>query len=88
MMLLTWVFSEMETLVVLERPNVATSAGPLGTVTGVQFVGVFQSPELGLRSHVALPAYANSARKNIRPEAVSETKSLLVKTNSGFPVLR
>ena len=46
----------METLVVFERANVAVSADPLGTVGGVQFVAVFQSPEVGLRSHVALPA--------------------------------
>src|SRR5205807_446868 len=43
--------------VVFERANVAVSADPLGTVAGLQFVAVFQSPELGLRSHVALPAW-------------------------------
>jgi len=88
MMLLTWVSSDIETKVVFDRPKVAISAGPLGTLAGVQLAAVFQSPEMGSRSQVALPARANSARKNIRPEAVSETKSLLVKTNSGFPVLR
>jgi hypothetical protein len=53
---LTLVFAEIETSVVFERANVAVSADPLGTVAGVQFVAVFQSPEPGLRSQVASPA--------------------------------
>jgi len=53
-MVLTSVFAEMETLVVFERPKVAISAGPLGTVIGVQLAAVFQSPEAGSRSHCAL----------------------------------
>jgi hypothetical protein len=53
---LTSVFTEMETLVVFERANVAISAGPFGTIIGVQLAAVFQVPEPGLRSHVALPA--------------------------------
>ena len=53
----TSVSAEMETLVVFETANVAVSTDPLGTVAGVQFVAVFQSPEPGLRSHVALPAW-------------------------------
>src|SRR5437660_477282 len=57
-MALTSVFAEIETLVVFDRSNVAISAGPLGTVSGVQFVAVFQSPLVGLRFHVALPAKA------------------------------
>jgi len=32
------------------------SAGPFGTVAGVQFAAVFQSPLVGLRFQVALPA--------------------------------
>ena len=55
-MLLTSVFAEIETAVVFERANVAVSDDPLGTVAGVQFVAVFQSPEPGLKSHVASPA--------------------------------
>ena len=43
--------------VVFERANVAVSADPLGTVAGLQFVLVFQSPERGLRFHVTLPAW-------------------------------
>ena len=49
--------AEIETLGVLERVNVAVSAEPLGTVIGVQLAAVFQSPDPGLRSHVALPAW-------------------------------
>jgi hypothetical protein len=54
----TVVSAEMETFVMFDMPNVAVSVVPFGTVVGVQFAGVFQSPELGLRSHVALPARA------------------------------
>src|SRR5438876_774710 len=46
------------TAVTLETSKVAVSAGPLGTVAGVQLVAVFQSPLVGLRFHVALPAKA------------------------------
>ena len=52
----TVVFAEIEMAVVFEIAKVAVSADPLGTVAGVQFVAVFQSPETGLRCHVALPA--------------------------------
>ena len=49
----------------LETLNVATSAGSLGTVFGVQFVAVLQSPPfVGLTFHVALPAKAVLAIKN------------------------
>jgi len=53
---LTSVFAEIETLVVFDRANVAMSAGPLGTPIGVQLAAVFQSPEIGSRSHWALTA--------------------------------
>jgi hypothetical protein len=39
--------------------------GPFGTVAGVQFVAVFQSPFLGLSFHVALPANADAASANV-----------------------
>src|SRR5438552_510814 len=42
--------------VILELAKVATSAGPFGTVSGVQFTAVFQSPFVGLRFQVALSA--------------------------------
>src|SRR5712692_10262190 len=48
---------EMEMLVVFESAKVAISAGPFGTVEGVQFAAVFQLPLIGLRFHVALPAW-------------------------------
>ena len=59
----TSVFVEIATSLVFDKPNVATSADPLGTVAGLQFVTVFQSPEAGLRSHIALPAWAKLAMK-------------------------
>ena len=49
---------ESATSVVLEVANVAVSRGELGTVDGVQFVAVFQSPVAGLVPQVALPARA------------------------------
>jgi len=52
----TSVFAEIETAVRLLVANVAVSEGALGTVGGIQFVAVFQSPEFGLVFHVALPA--------------------------------
>ena len=64
----TIVFSELETVVVLESANVAVSAGPLGTVIGVQFAAVLQSPEVGFRSHVGLPACARLASKMNTPQ--------------------
>ena len=39
--------AENETSVVFEVANVAVSDGPLGTVSGVQLVAVFQSPLVG-----------------------------------------
>jgi hypothetical protein len=40
----------------LDAPNVAVSLGPFGTVAGVQLVAVLQSPLVGFRFQVALPA--------------------------------
>ena len=68
---LTSVFAEIETDVVFEEPNVAVSAVPLGTIAGVQFVAVFQSPEPGLRSHVALPAKVVPAAESSKNIAVA-----------------
>src|SRR5438874_11247294 len=39
-----------------EVAKVAVSAGPFGTVTGVQFTALFQLPLIGLKFQVALPA--------------------------------
>ena len=48
--------AEIKTSVTLEEAKVAVSAGPFGTVFGVQFAAVFQSPLVGLRFQVVLPA--------------------------------
>ena len=85
---LTSVFAEIEMAVVFESANVAVSADPLGTVVGVQFVAVFQSLEPGLRSHITLPAWADPARKNIRPQPISRAINLFLEPNSGLAVLR
>ena len=72
---LTSVGSEMEMPVVLETPNWAVSAGPFGTVAGVQLGAVFQSPLAGLRFQVALSAKAVAAairRKTSVGAAASE----------------
>ena len=66
---LTSVFAEIETLVVFERAKVAISAGPFGIVIGVQLAAVFQVPEPGLRSHVALLACATIGTKIERATA-------------------
>ena len=57
-MLLTSVvnWAEKVTVVTLDTLKVATSDGPLGTVSGVQLLTVFQSELVGLDFHVALPA--------------------------------
>ena len=52
----TSVMAERETSVKLEKANVAVSDGAFGTVVGIQFVAVFQSPEPGFVCQVALPA--------------------------------
>jgi len=61
---LTSVLAEVETPVVLETPNIAVSAAPLGTVAGVQLIAVFQSPLTGLARHFALPPKAVAAAKS------------------------
>jgi hypothetical protein len=50
----------MDTVVVFELPNVATSAGSLGTVSGLQFTAVFQLSLVGSSFQVALPAWSAS----------------------------
>ena len=52
---------EKERSVVLETAKVAMSEDPFGTVAGSQFSAVFQSPLVGLRLQVALPACALAA---------------------------
>ena len=55
-MSLTVVLAETETALILEKPNVAISAGPSGTVRGIQLPAVSQSLLIGLSRQVALPA--------------------------------
>ncbi len=55
-MLLTWVWAESESEVMLENPKVARSAEPFGGPPNVQLVAVFQSPFTGTESQVAGPA--------------------------------
>lgn len=62
-MLLASVLAERKTPVVFEMSNVAVSAGPLGTVFGVQLAAVFQSPLVGSSCQVALPATAEPIAK-------------------------
>jgi hypothetical protein len=71
----TSVFADIDILVVFESAKVAVSAGPLGTVAGVQFVAVFQSPEPGLRSQVAFPACAKPENRRIEQKLISVTPS-------------
>ena len=63
--------------VVLEAPNVATSALPLGTVAGVQFAAVFQSPLVGLRFQVALPANEWAAIKQEKRQMTGKSFFML-----------
>ena len=57
---LTSVAAEIEIAPWLEAAKVAMSPGPFGTVAGVQLAAVFQSPLVGLRFQVALPAWAGA----------------------------
>ena len=84
----TSVFVEIATSLVFDKPNVATSADPLGTVAGLQLVLIFQSSERGLRFHVALPAWADPTRESIRPQPTTGAISFFLKRNSGVAVLR
>lgn len=68
------------TSVVFETSNVAVSVGPLGMVSGIQFVGNAKPSQMllvGSRSHVALPqkAVAEAKRRSsIAGPTVSERK--------------
>src|SRR5262245_43721585 len=60
--------------VTLDPAKVATSVGPFGTVAGVQLTAVFQSPVVGLRFQVALPARASRMKAEVR---IKKTTSLV-----------
>src|SRR5262245_46685689 len=51
--------AETSRSVILEPANLATSPGPLGTVSGVQLAGLFQSLSTGSAFQVALPAWTD-----------------------------
>jgi hypothetical protein len=80
-MLLTSVFAEIETSVVFERPNVATSFEQLGTTSGVQFTGVFQSPEIGSRFHWAMP-YVTVGTRNMREQRIAAAMRVFIEAIS------
>jgi len=72
---LSSVVNEMKGRVRLEDANVAVSAGPLGTVAGVQLVVVNQSVEAGLAFQLALPATLLLAvARSVRIAAVTGRK--------------
>jgi hypothetical protein len=54
--------TETPIAVAFDKPKVATSDVPFGTVSGVQFVAVFQSLLAGALSHCALPAKATEPK--------------------------
>lgn len=77
---LTSVSVDIETSVVLERPKVAVSAGPLGTAFAVQLAAVFQSPEMGSRSHWALVGPANEWKEYERAAGRCQDKVSIPKS--------
>ncbi len=52
------------------------SVEAFGTVAGVQFEAVFQSPLLGLRFHVAFPARVSIAESKSMPSNVPSDQTL------------
>src|SRR3954452_7827222 len=59
------IVSLLMTSVTFDGPKVATSVVEFGTVCGIQFAAVFQSPLVGLLLQVALPAReGRSAARN------------------------
>ena len=64
--------------VICEVASVAVSAGPFGTIAGVQFAAVFQSPLVGFRFQVALPA---NASVTVRRTRVGRRNNFIAKSN-------
>ena len=62
---------DSETLVLLEVEKVAVSVKPFGTVCGVQLAAVFQSPLVGSRFQVALPAELDCVLRSMKSAAKS-----------------
>ena len=72
------------TSVTFDVPKVATSVCELGTVGGVQFAAVFQSPLVGFVAHVALPAKAgvkqsSSAKRKTEMNEIDFTEQPLLR---------
>src|SRR6266487_2175675 len=73
----TTVSFDIEMSVVLERPKVAVSAGPLGTPF-VQLSTVFQSPEMGSIAHWVLIAYVTVGIRNSRKQRIAARISVFI----------
>ncbi len=73
----------------LEAANVAMSSWPFGMVAGVQLAAVFQSPLVGLRFQVALPALAlwsrPRARSRFNPRQAGNRSGLRAFMRSFYP---
>jgi hypothetical protein len=67
----------IEIAVVLELAKVAMSFGPFGTVAGVQFAAVFQSPLTGFALQVALPAKDWAAIKHEKRQRTGKSLFIL-----------
>src|SRR5712691_3808858 len=65
------------TSVTFDAPNVAMSVVELGTVGGIQFTAVFQSPLVGFVAHVALPASESRCAAKNSSAAATRNLSLL-----------
>src|SRR5262245_47838670 len=78
----TSVFAEIDTSVVFERPKVAVSAGPLGISFGVQLAAVFQSPDIGSRSHWALIPYVIVGTRNMRQQLTAAAIRVFIAVTS------
>jgi hypothetical protein len=80
--------AERERFVVLEVAKVAMSLGPFGTVAGVQFAAVFQSPVLGLTFQVALPANEWAAIMHESMQTAGKSLFILRSQQKAAPISR
>ena len=69
----------------VRKSKVAISAGPLGTPSGVQLAAVFQSPEIGSRSHWALICVGNGWKDEYQ-RAANRCRISVFKVISGFAI--
>lgn len=61
----TCVSTESDTSVTLDVVKAAVSEGPSGIVLGFQLPAWFQSPEIGLTLHIAVPPKATPMRDDV-----------------------